>query len=599
MPHSRLLVAACRCARRLGALAVCVLLLSTTGNLQAGGPETIVLGAPERQPIRTPAEFLVSPEPLDFDTVRTLEFQPLTEQDLNQGISDYQFWIRMRLANPSDEVRRWILHHETPYIDNISVYHRTGGSGEYQVQHLSDRQPYATRLVDYRKLAFPHTTAPGAVTDLYLRISYDKADTVSLNFVLWDAEAFLGRVQRENLVHGMYFGAMACFAIFALFAATVLRQRVYLDYAIFILLSALMWAMLQGFTYQYLWPRSVFLHNEGFHIAFLLVAIAAMQFSKAFLHTDVIQPAIHRLLQLLQILFGAGILARLAGAYEPVLYLSYASLCVLILLPLAGYLAWRKGLSYARWYALAWAVYGVGLIMSVLSASTSLLDWGMQPLLYAQAASLLEAMLLLVALGERLLAWDRDRKAALLMAQHDPLTGLGNRRLLAHAWRMLRNRQARNQEPIFLLLLDVDHFKRINDRYGHAAGDEVLRNLSGLLLEQCRADDICVRYGGEEFAVLFQAPNEKQAVEFAERLRSQCEATPTRHDDVTIFTTLSAGVAQAPPDWVAQDYDQLIQQADAALYYSKSQGRNCTTLYTPDLIDPAAQPGPAVENLLT
>lgn len=569
--------------RRLGLPILCGLALFLAILPRVSAQPAIDITGLERQPVRAPAEFLVTGSPLDFESVQAQEFRPLQDSDVNQGISGAEFWIRADLVNRSDTTRRWIIHHETPYIDNVTFYYSDDPATGYAAYRFSDRQTYATRLVDYRKPAFRHATAAGSTTRLYIRMTYDKPDTVSLNLQLWDEDAFYGQLQKENLLHGLYFGILGCLAVIALLAAMALRQRVYLYYTAFLLLSALMWGMLQGFTYQFVWPGSVFLHNEGFHIGFLLFAIAALQFSKAFLHTDTVTPRIHRLFHVLQLIMTVGIVVRLLGVYEPILYLSYASLTILMLLPLVGLIAWRKGLRYARWYTFAWLAYGTGLILNVISASTPLLHWGMQPLLYGQVGSLLEAILLMVALSERLLNWDRDRHDALLLAQHDPLTGLGNRRLLETAWQDQRNRQALNRQPIFLLLMDLDHFKEINDRHGHEAGDEALRTVARILLEHSRADDVCVRYGGEEFAILLQAPDERVVLDLAERLRHQCEITEIQYGDAVIRLTLSAGLAESSQDWDEHAYETLQKRADVALYHSKVTGRNRITLYGPDL----------------
>ncbi|WP_416224033.1 7TM diverse intracellular signaling domain-containing protein [Thiohalophilus sp.] len=101
--------------------------------------------------------------------------------------------------------------------------------------------------------------------------------------------------------------------------------------------------------------------------------------------------------------------------------MSFASLALLALLPFLGYIAYQHGIQYARWYRVAWIAYGIGLLISVFSAGSTLLDWGAQtPLLYAQTGGVLEAIFLLVALGERLVKWDGDRLHALKIASQDP-----------------------------------------------------------------------------------------------------------------------------------------------------------------------------------
>lgn len=389
-------------------------------------------------------------------------------------------------------------------------------------------------------------------------------------------------MQVEYLIHGAYFGVMLALLIIALIFATLMKQMLYVHYALFLASSTLMWGMLNGFEYQYLWPQSVYWHNEGFHIVFLLVPITALQFSKGFLKINQYSPRVHRILTSLQLLMLAGIALRFLGLYEPVLYLSFSALSILMLLPLLGLLAYGQGLRYARWYTLAWVIYALGLVLSVLSASSDVFSWGMQALAYAQVGSLLEAMLLLLALGERLTGWDRDRLSALEMANHDALTGLGNRRLLAQALENVRDRFIRTGMPVFLLLIDLDHFKDINDTYGHEAGDQVLREMAHLLTGISRPDDVCVRYGGEEFAVLFQAPSMSAALAVTERIRTKFEEEPTIYKGQHIHHTLSAGLSQLPAEKKNLSTDQSIGQADMALYWAKKAGRNQTAAFDPD-----------------
>lgn len=155
-------------------------------------------------------------------------------------------------------------------------------------------------------------------------------------------------------------------------------------------------------------------------------------------------------------------------------------------------------------------------------------------------------------------------------ATHDALTGLPNRRL------MLEELQAAEQkrDPGFsLALLDVDHFKQINDAHGHDAGDQVLVRIAAMLRGQLRADDICARWGGEEFLLLWPAVGVDAAVEIAERIRLTIERTPFEVQGHTMHLTVSIGVATHRS---GRDSADLIKRADFALYEAKHGGRNRT-----------------------
>jgi diguanylate cyclase (GGDEF)-like protein len=153
------------------------------------------------------------------------------------------------------------------------------------------------------------------------------------------------------------------------------------------------------------------------------------------------------------------------------------------------------------------------------------------------------------------------------MADTDGLTGIPNRRSFELALEKELSRSARSGEPVTLMMLDVDHFKKFNDSYGHQAGDDVLRGVGAALVEASRDFDTPARYGGEEFAVILPACSSDQSLQVAERLRERvCEV------EAVAPVTASAGVATYPTH--AGDAASLIKYADAALYESKRAGRN-------------------------
>src|SRR5690606_21132565 len=165
-----------------------------------------------------------------------------------------------------------ILHHETSYLDELQVHYADNGAPLNQVS-LSDLVPFAERPVSYRTLAFEHSTPAGGYTDLWLRLHFVKADALTLNLFLTDADTFFDNARFEYLVFGAYYGLMLALLLIALAGAVILRQRNYLHYALFLGFSMLTWAQLNGFAFEYLWPDSPYWHNEGFNILFLLMSI--------------------------------------------------------------------------------------------------------------------------------------------------------------------------------------------------------------------------------------------------------------------------------------------------------------------------------------
>jgi diguanylate cyclase (GGDEF)-like protein len=160
------------------------------------------------------------------------------------------------------------------------------------------------------------------------------------------------------------------------------------------------------------------------------------------------------------------------------------------------------------------------------------------------------------------------------LATRDALTGLFNRREFQRMLEEECQRSVRFNHPFSLVMLDIDHFKKLNDTHGHQAGDEVLKHVASLLAGQVRAVDRVARYGGEEFAVLMVETNRQAAFEAMERLCALLAEMPCilAQNGLTLPVTLSVGIAELPLD--AERPESLLAAADAALYAAKRAGRN-------------------------
>jgi diguanylate cyclase (GGDEF)-like protein len=157
----------------------------------------------------------------------------------------------------------------------------------------------------------------------------------------------------------------------------------------------------------------------------------------------------------------------------------------------------------------------------------------------------------------------------------DGLTGLKNHRAFQEALHSAAQMAERLQQPMSLVMFDIDHFKQFNDRFGHPAGDELLRQVAQVLRESARAYDVAARYGGEEFALLLPNTTLEQAVQVAERLRQQIRAIENRHAPVSASFGVATYRHGTPPA-------TLVYEADAALYRAKRNGRDQVCVYQPE-----------------
>ena len=189
-------------------------------------------------------------------------------------------------------------------------------------------------------------------------------------------------------------------------------------------------------------------------------------------------------------------------------------------------------------------------------------------------------------------------QVSLSMALTDPLTGLYNRRYMeVHLQKLLvKNDEAKKH--LCVLLLDIDHFKKINDTYGHGVGDEVLKTISFRLKDSLRSFDLVARLGGEEFVVILPDTNEEMSHFVAERLRRAIGEKPIKcaapQGEITVTTSI--GGAYVEP--AAHTVQSVLDRADKALYSAKETGRNCTVFEKWGKLDPEKfrqEPRPIIE----
>lgn len=158
------------------------------------------------------------------------------------------------------------------------------------------------------------------------------------------------------------------------------------------------------------------------------------------------------------------------------------------------------------------------------------------------------------------------------LASLDPLTGAFNRRRLEEEAARLQARSVRTGDPMAVMMIDVDHFKLVNDRYGHHVGDEVLKHVARTISAAIRTDDYFARYGGEEFCILLPQTSKDEAYRLAERLRKVYADNPFVFDGQSLRSTISIGIADSIE--AGQEFRSLVVAADQALYEAKQAGRN-------------------------
>ncbi|MNZ59608.1 putative diguanylate cyclase YcdT [compost metagenome] len=531
------------------------------------------------------------------------------------GLSPHPWWQRIDVVRAGRSSGSWWLEVDAVNLRDLRIY-LPDAQGNYR-EHLSGEQMafLAGRDSPYRRPVFRLPDGVGPLR-IYARTFDPAGNTFPMR--IWSQEGLQEHRIQANLLLGIVYGLIGALLLYNLQLLLYLRDRAYFWYVL-TTASALLFSLgMSGHGFEYLWPDNPVPWWLDRITLPALSALCLAAFTQTLLQTRRHVPWAQWLLYLACLFYIAAIGMNAFGFRGPAAQLLV--LAVLGNVPLAvgaAVLRWRQGSPQALLYLM-----GFGMVLGSISAAL-LRAFGIAqsspataylfPLSVAMASLLFSFALssriqelrhdkalaeeqanrekiarlsllrsarrdLADAVAERTAELTRsnqllrEREAQLHQAAHcDPLTGLPNRRHLVEQAELALDFSHYQGEPLALMLIDLDHFKPINDTHGHDAGDFLLQSI-GQRLRQCvRTSDCVARLGGDEFAVLISGTDaEQRAREIASRLL--CElARPVQFDKIEMRVTPSIGVALYPSH--ARQFSQLYKAADQALYKVKGNGR--------------------------
>lgn len=546
-----------------------------------------------------------------------------------------QLWVTFTvLADQAPVTDRWWLRLRIGTVHEVVLYtHNLATDARWQSRPVGMIHPVESRYKPSRHLAFPLILPEQQTVRVFMALQ--APNLVALPLEVVSEQSFSEDSNLELLVLSMVLGAMAVMSLYNLMLYLVLRARPYLYYCTYVGYAVLFLAGVTGIGPYYLWPGQHWLIEHGTLTFACLSFLSATLFVRTFLelhrydpillHTNTVLQGIWVLLAVSFMFVNSaplfamlalmsfvtsiiGIATSLYIAFKrsiPAIIFSVAwgTLfigTVVFSLMLSGFLPFNFFTAYAQIFGM---VAELVLLSSALAhrirmdqhsreqAQTESLNMAVRAIkertqrLEAQKQmldlqqSLNEQLETQVALRTRQYeeAMDKLEEAntnLLRLSMTDPLSKVSNRRSFDEIVVSECRRAFRIQQPLAVILLDVDHFKMINDTYGHSMGDECIRRvaetLSGVV---SRAGDLLARYGGEEFVYVLPATSEEQALAVAERSRKAIEALIITWEGFELGLTISVGVAAWVPT-SEEDYAELISTADKALYQAKAAGRN-------------------------
>jgi diguanylate cyclase (GGDEF)-like protein len=486
-------------------------------------------------------------------------------------------WVRIPGVASSGDSTLPILVVHSGRLHNIRAY--AAGTGTAQPLPQAAQIP---AFAGARDIAF--LLPPGRST-VYVRIAPPGAGYGVPRFAISTLAEFLKEGASRARMITLAFGALAAMAVAALLIWIVLAEQAFILYFSLFALQALYVAYFSGQGFDWPWlSAAAALTHYTWNVLAALSGAAACLFVRDIADLRRYLPRSYTVFGWLAgafMLLTFANLIKLIG-YEDIvngignlLFLGSAAYTLVI-----AFVAWRRGSRSAGWFLLAWTLLEAFTIATTVRL---LLNTGEEhdKVIYSGLPLSMVAAALLIALGiaDRLRAQRRALSEAERHAQIDSLTGVLNRRSLIERLDAACLRARARGLPISLLFIDLDHFKEINDTFGHPAGDACLAAIIAPIQAELRQSDVIGRYGGEEFVVILSSADTAAAHPIAQRILERVASVRVEGFGEPITLTCSIGVATS--DMLGVWGEHLIAQADAAVYAAKRSGRNRVQIATP------------------
>ncbi|MFT5691127.1 MAG: diguanylate cyclase (GGDEF)-like protein [Oceanicoccus sp.] len=542
-----------------------------------------------------------------IETVSAKKGQPLWNScqgtSLSRGYSDETVWLKFSFNYTGIGKRPIYIHLPVPWLSGIKVF-QASNANEFNETSYGSELPFKARAMQGGGFFIPIELQPNRANDVYMRVSSRGALTIG-GQVLSEQGASHKNLMNTLFV-GFLVGGIALLSLFSLFVFVILRDKNYLNYLLFNLSVLVLCGTIYGYNYQFLWPELI-----AFNLSMNAATIAAttffmLIFTRRFLEIRFLAPRADTFLVSLLGLSVIGFFVSFVGYFHSIIITAVTALASvgLVFVAILGVFAWFRRVAAAGYFFVAFfsSIGGMSLIAAL---AQGLLEYSHFSYYALGVGALIEIALLSLALVGRIrgLRLEKDEaqkklaenlnlsrfelekkviertvkletatRRAELLARTDPLTGLNNRRAFFDYGEMLGRQRETSVARYAIVMIDLDHFKAINDNYGHRVGDEALREVANTILSTMRDADIAGRIGGEEFAIILPRTSVAAAEQLAERLRKSVSEIVVQAGSSEVRLTTSVGVAECGP--YESSIEDALSKADQALYRAKENGRD-------------------------
>lgn len=549
-------------------------------------------------------------ESMGVDAISTLPFDRQTSNAFSFGYKKDNFWFRFSIFNDSDESKDMVLElteiiHKTVdlyLISNGSVIHKQNGlSVQVDDREIKESTP-----------SFKLHFSPYEKKEVYIHLA--SIYGVFGAFELKTEEKYYEDIQVKKYIYLFYFSAVTIIALYNLLLFFYLRENVYLLY-IGHTLVFLIWAT----NYRgLLLPHTNIQIYDFLQITIPVFFALLIFFSQAILETKKLFPKIHKILHFFIAVCGISFIWMLISMKTGFEFVNIVAAPLLPYLLFVAFWALYKQRNVAKIYLLALSIYMIGMSLLSLMA-LGLLPYHIYLANAATIGSFFEILFFSLLLAYRinivrqeslqtqqeLIQLQKTESSRLFhtvaektkalnqankkleaqlkqkeklekhlqqLASTDPLTGLLNRRAFFDICDTKMTDASINDTKLSCLIIDIDHFKQINDSYGHDMGDKVIQHIARLMTDNIRAVDTIGRIGGEEFAILMPDIEKDTAFQIADRLRENIAKEEMLLNDKLVKLTVSIGLSYLNNEDTS--IHTLLKRADLALYEAKEGGRN-------------------------
>jgi diguanylate cyclase (GGDEF)-like protein len=505
----------------------------------------------------------------DIRDLSSDDFKPLNEPVASHAFTRSAFWYQFKVENNEKGPTSKLIIFEPAWLDSVHIT-VISPDGQLQSYQGGNTFLYSKRAIDHFLINFKHTFEPG-ISTVYVQVKTRDPLIVSIS-VMEEAEFLLEQFD-NSLYIGFVYGGIIAMLFYNLFLFFGMKARYYLYYVLFLGAFFTVNASYNGYTFMYLFANAPTVQNWIQSTSIYIFTLTALLFARSFLYLEKYHQKLHIITTyMIYIIVTVAVLSATFGGYRYhiIIAIILVVLIAMYLFVIAFY-SLVNGNRSARFFLLGSASGLIGVLITALTVM-SFIPYTYLTYKASDFGMYLDVILLSMALADRMKMTQEKKLIAEKEAKTDILTGLFNRRAYYEISTMEYQRLLRHNRTLSIIMFDIDHFKQVNDTYGHDTGDFVLKTVAAIVQDVIREYDYAFRMGGDEFLLLLPETTNEQALILAERIRKRIENKILTVKDNKLSLTASFGVSEY--NHIDRSIEQIVKRADEALYQVKEYGRN-------------------------